>query len=63
MASTIIDSVGTDVACPGRACGALLTRLTRQVEGTPKTFHHWVCPTGAHHVTQQWEPPTQYREI
>jgi hypothetical protein len=63
MASTIIDSVDTDVPCPGRDCTAVLTRLTKQVDGTPKTFDDWVCPTGAQHVTQQWEPPAEYEVL
>lgn len=60
MASTIIDSDYTDVSCPGCDCTVMLTRLTKQVDGTPKTFYDWVYPTGVQHVTQQWEPPASY---
>jgi hypothetical protein len=63
MTSKIIHSVGTAVPCPGRDCTAVLTRLTRQVDGTPRTFDDWVCPTGAQHVPQQWEPPAEYEVL
>ena len=51
------------VPCPGRDCAATLHRVTKVVDGTPKEFVDRQCPTGAQHVTQQFDEPTSYQTL
>ena len=60
---SVIDITDTDVPCPGRDCTVLLARLTKQVDGSQRTFNEWVCRKGAQHVTQQWAPPAEYEVL